>query len=66
MAHIRVRTGYVLIVTLLDKVCTLLLRYRDYQESIQSAPAMAAWDGLFEACELFKAVVVDPRTMTES
>lgn len=64
MAHIRRRTGYVLIVLLLRQVCDLLLRYRDYQSTIQTTLAMDAWDGLFTACEVFMEVVVDPRTMT--
>lgn len=65
MAHVRVRTGYVLIVSLLRRVCKLLLKYRDYQATIQSEAAMTAWDGVFTACELFIETVADPRTIVE-
>lgn len=65
MSHIRFRTGYVLIVKLLRKLCQLLLNYRAYQETIQTEEAMSAWDGLMAACELFLAVVADPRTIDE-
>lgn len=63
MAHIRRRTGYVLIVSLLRKICELLLEYRAYQQTIQTEAAMSAWDGLMAACETFLSVVVDPRTI---
>lgn len=65
MAHIRKRTGYVLIVFFLRKICQLLVEYRDYQMTIQSTSAMSAWDGLYTACNLFMEVVVDPRTISE-
>ena len=65
MAHVRVRTGYVVIVTALRAVCKWLLKYRDYQATIQTTEAMAVWDGLFTACELFIELVVDPRTIEE-
>lgn len=66
MAHIRVRTGYVLIVKLLRKICQLLLFYRAYQETIQTSEAMSAWDGLMTACEVFLDTVQDPRTIPEA
>jgi len=66
MAHVRVRTGYAKIITLISIVCRLLLKYRDYQATIQTTEAMTAWDGLFTACEVFREVVADPRTMEES
>lgn len=65
MSHIRQKTGYVTIVKLLAIICRLLLKYREYQASIQTPTAMAAWDGLMDACELFLEVVVDPRTILE-
>lgn len=66
MAHIRVRTGYALIVKLLRKLCELLVGYRAYQDTIQTSEAMTAWDGLLAACELFLEVVQDPRTIEEA
>lgn len=66
MAHIRTRTGYATIIRLLGIICGLLLTYRDYQATIQNEAAMNAWDGLFTACELFKELVADPRTISEA
>lgn len=66
MAHVRKVTGYVLIVSLLRKLCQLLLKFRAYQTTIQTEAAMTAWDGLMTACELFLDVVVDPRTIDEA
>jgi len=66
MAHVRSRTGYATIVRLLNIICGLLLTYRDYQATIQNEAAMSAWDGLFAACEAFKELVADPRTMPEA
>lgn len=65
MAHVNKRTGYVLIVLLLRKLCKLLLNYRAYQATIQTEAAMTAWDGLMTACEVFIEVVQDPRTISE-
>lgn len=66
MAHVRRRTGFVLIVLLLNKICKLLVAYRDYQSTIQTSEAMAAWDGLYTACQLFIELVADPRVIPEA
>lgn len=61
MSHIPYRTGTTTILKLLTKVCKLLVAFRPVVALFLTVPQLAAWDGLLEACEVFRNTVPNPR-----